>query len=69
VDACDEAAKTAAAAAGGEAEQPSTATFRDQPAPAPKATGAAARRSSGVTDEMEGFVEDDEMDAEGEFGD
>lgn len=64
VDACDEAAK--AAAAGGDAEP---STYRDQPAPAPKVPGAAGGRSTGAADEMDDFVEDDEMDAEGEFGD
>jgi transcription elongation factor Elf1 len=65
VDACDEAAK--AAAAGVESER---STYRDQPTSASKATGPTTGKASGsVSGEMNDFIEDDDMDAEGEFGD
>ena len=68
VDACDEAAK--ATATGAEPEQ---ASYRDnhQPAAAPKprAVGAGGERGEGIAAEMDDFIEDDEMEGEGEFAD
>jgi transcription elongation factor Elf1 len=66
VDACDEAAK--AAATGGESER---STYREQPAPAPKVTNAPGgpSRTGGTLGEMDGFLDDDEADAEGDFMD
>ena len=61
VDACDEAAKNA-----GRSEQDHILNRRDQPAPASKGAGPAG---GGSGDEMDDFIENDEMDAEGEFGD
>jgi transcription elongation factor Elf1 len=62
VDACDEAAKNATDGNGvAEPERPSY-----NPAPAAKAKNPAHQQASG---EMDDFIDNDEMDAEAEFGD
>lgn len=66
VDACDEAAKTAAASGGGPIE-PERPAYRNEP----EAAMAKSRNPGGQQNsrEMDGFIEDDEMDAEQDFGD
>lgn len=60
VDACDEAAKTAAASGG--AAEPERPVYR--PEPVAKSRNPGAQQASG---EMDDFIDNDEMDAEAEF--
>ncbi|KIW09386.1 uncharacterized protein PV09_00280 [Verruconis gallopava] len=59
VDACDEAAKQAAAGVEGE-----RSNYTSQAAPTPK-----TKSSTGGHGEMDDFIENDEMDAEADFAD
>ena len=63
MDACDEAAKQATS--GAAAVEPERAT-RDIPAPVSKSRNPGSQQASG---EMDDFIDNDEMDAEADFGD